>query len=162
MPPKAEALLSPGIDSSSGSPSFCRFTDEDILVEKAAYELESIRGGADQLHPFPPNCYNLLKSLSGNHKCIDCGAFDPDWATISYGALICMRCCGRHRGMGVKVSDPASEFYPNLLLYCESKVAKLFCLPIAFQSPFANDGSLVARTDSENAGGGQRTVGALF
>lgn len=41
-----------------------------------------------------------LKGLS----CIDCGLPDADWATVSYGAYLCVDCAGRHRGLGVHLS----------------------------------------------------------
>ena len=29
---------------------------------------------------------------------------DPEWATISYGAMLCLQCSGHHRSLGVQVS----------------------------------------------------------
>ena len=58
---------------------------------------------AGTLHPMPPACARLLRTLPGNDECIDCGARHPEWATVSYGALICLECSGRHRRLGVQV-----------------------------------------------------------
>jgi hypothetical protein len=57
---------------------------------------------------FPAACKSLLHSLPGNRNCIDCNARDPEWATISYGALVCIMCSGQHRSMGVAVSQVRS------------------------------------------------------
>jgi Putative GTPase activating protein for Arf len=53
---------------------------------------------------FPPACLNLLRKIDGNHRCIDCGEHDPQWAAVSYGALLCLQCSGHHRSLGVHVS----------------------------------------------------------
>jgi len=55
-------------------------------------------------HKFPPGCLKLLFSLPGNNCCVDCGKERPDWASVSYGILLCLQCSGRHRGFGVQVS----------------------------------------------------------
>ena len=55
-------------------------------------------------HKFPPGCLKLLFSLPGNNKCVDCSEKRPEWASVSYGVLLCLKCCGRHRGFGVQVS----------------------------------------------------------
>lgn len=57
---------------------------------------------------FPASCRSLLHSLPGNRNCIDCDARGPEWATISYGALVCIKCSGKHRSMGVAVSQVRS------------------------------------------------------
>lgn len=77
---------------------------EDSLLERVACELGRLKTSpSSTLHPFPPACFQLIKSLPGNQQCIDCGSKNPDWASVSYGALLCMRCCGRHRSLGVQV-----------------------------------------------------------
>lgn len=113
--------------SSSSSPS-----SSLALLKMASTELEEIRldispssGSASQLgqsspcssssstdgielddcmHPFPPACRELVRKLPGNDLCVDCGASDPQWASVTYGILLCLRCCGRHRSLGVRVS----------------------------------------------------------
>lgn len=44
------------------------------------------------------------ESTSGAVTCIDCGLPDADWATVTFGAYLCMDCAGRHRGLGVHLS----------------------------------------------------------
>lgn len=57
---------------------------------------------------FPPSCLRLLRGIEGNLRCADCNASNPQWATISYGALLCIDCSGRHRQLGVQVSTVRS------------------------------------------------------
>jgi len=80
------------------------------LVEMAGAELEKMRLESmdSKYHAFPPACVSLLKSLPGSAKCIDCDEHDPQWATVSYGALLCLKCSGRHRSLGVQVSSVRS------------------------------------------------------
>lgn len=39
-----------------------------------------------------------------NNRCFDCGAQFSDWASVSFGVFLCIRCAGHHRGMGVHIS----------------------------------------------------------
>ena len=45
-----------------------------------------------------------IKILPGNDKCVDCGSAHPQWASVTFGALMCLECSGAHRGMGVHIS----------------------------------------------------------
>jgi hypothetical protein len=82
--------------------------ESKVLLAKAAAELEELRhDNYHQMHdgmPFPKACNNLLRSIPGNTRCVDCGSLNPDWASVSYGVLLCVKCSGRHRSYGVATS----------------------------------------------------------
>ncbi|EDR24941.1 gcn4-complementing protein, putative [Entamoeba dispar SAW760] len=50
----------------------------------------------------------ILSSIPGNDRCCDCFSSDPDWAIINMGILVCQRCSGVHRGLGVQISKVRS------------------------------------------------------
>eukprot|EP00941_MAST-03F_sp_MAST-3F-sp1_P002216 g2216.t1 len=46
----------------------------------------------------------LVKSLPGNDRCVDCGASKPEWCLVYFGGLVCLECASEHRSLGVATS----------------------------------------------------------
>jgi Putative GTPase activating protein for Arf len=59
-------------------------------------------------HSFPPACLEMLTNIKGNHRCVDCGEQNPQWAACKYGVLLCLNCSGHHRSLGVQISSVRS------------------------------------------------------
>jgi Arf-GAP/coiled-coil/ANK repeat/PH domain-containing protein len=49
-----------------------------------------------------------LYRCEGNAACADCGAEWPEWASLNLTVLLCLRCSGVHRSLGVHVSKVRS------------------------------------------------------
>ena len=60
-----------------------------------------------------------------NTACVDCAAPTPDWCSINTGALLCVRCAGVHRALGVHVSKVRSV---TLDRWTAVNVAMVACL----------------------------------
>ena len=45
-----------------------------------------------------------LIKIGDNKFCVDCGAPNPQWASLGVAAFICLSCAGVHRGFGVHIS----------------------------------------------------------
>ncbi|KAF7119032.1 hypothetical protein CNMCM5793_008672 [Aspergillus hiratsukae] len=51
---------------------------------------------------------DLIRSVPGNDRCADCGAFNPGWASWNMGIFLCMRCAALHRKLGTHISKVKS------------------------------------------------------
>ncbi|KAH0743073.1 hypothetical protein KY290_031066 [Solanum tuberosum] len=85
----------------------------------------------------------ILREVPGNDKWSDCGASEPDWASLNLGILICIECSGIHQNLGVHISKVRSitldvrVWEPTILdlfrtlgnYYCNSMWEKLLQLP---------------------------------
>ncbi|CAN0906102.1 ADP-ribosylation factor GTPase-activating protein AGD1 [Linum grandiflorum] len=69
---------------------------------------------------------NLLRRVAGNDRCADCGAPEPDWASLNLAVLICIECSGVHRNLGVHISKVRSltldvkAWEPSVLMLFQS------------------------------------------
>lgn len=84
---------------------------ELLLLDMASIELEKLRDSSVAVGAtayFPRACLQLLKAIPGNLRCVDCNAANPEWASVSYGCLLCLECSGRHRSLGVRKSQVRS------------------------------------------------------
>ena len=94
--------------------------EDKSLLQRVGTELQTLREHekTSQKHHedgkrFPSACKKYLLSLTGNTRCVDCGMTNPDWASITYGTLLCVRCSGRHRSYGVTKSRVRSISMDN-------------------------------------------------
>ncbi|XAR53204.1 hypothetical protein NMG60_11021657 [Bertholletia excelsa] len=50
----------------------------------------------------------ILREIPGNDLCAECSAPEPDWASLNLGILMCIKCSGVHRNLGVHISKVRS------------------------------------------------------
>lgn len=62
------------------------------------------RSSASKSRPLDAATLATLHAIPGNDACADCFVSHPQWASVSHGTLICLKCSGAHRGLGTHIS----------------------------------------------------------
>lgn len=65
----------------------------------------------------PDKPIELLRKVVGNDVCADCGAAEPDWASLNLGVLVCIECSGVHRNLGVHISKVNRQYFCLFCVY---------------------------------------------
>nr|CAB3481571.1 unnamed protein product [Digitaria exilis] len=84
--------------------------NDDLVLEKNSgngqHDVRGTHHHRTNMKPEKP--IDLLRKVDGNNICADCGASEPDWASLNLGALLCIECSGVHRNLGVHISKVRS------------------------------------------------------
>jgi len=96
--------------SFTSSVEFEPSTIDDLVLEKYSgngqHDVRGTHHHRTSVKPEKP--IDLLRKVDGNNMCADCGASEPDWASLNLGALLCIECSGVHRNLGVHISKVRS------------------------------------------------------
>lgn len=92
-------------------------SDPDPSIEESSLERNPVTGNLERsgrssqqhrLNTRHEKPIDVLRKVCGNDVCADCGAADPDWASLNLGVLVCIECSGVHRNLGVHISKVCS------------------------------------------------------
>lgn len=109
--------------AASESSSFGSSSDFDHMASEESFEKNTGSGHFErpvrnsQQHRFNSKHekpIDVLRKVCGNDICADCGAPEPDWASLNLGVLVCIECSGVHRNLGVHISKVCIIFCSRL------------------------------------------------
>lgn len=90
------------------SPPRARNLDRNDSDSGASSDFKSLQShdsfGDDRKTNKTESVSGVLRQIPGNDLCAECGAPQPDWASLNLGILMCIECSGVHRNLGVHIS----------------------------------------------------------
>lgn len=95
-PPAAPAPLGPGAAPAAAGPS-----------PYASSAPSSSSPGKEPTLPqeaLKPRFETIVAKDPSNNRCFECGSHDHEWASVSFGILLCITCAGHHRQLGTHIS----------------------------------------------------------
>lgn len=92
------------------------FASKNSTTNKSSEDVQKNRPGVKVEQPI-----DILRKVSGNDKCADCGKPEPDWASLNLGILVCIECSGVHRNLGVHKSKVSCIFISIYMFHVLSK-----------------------------------------
>ncbi|XP_059056757.1 centaurin-gamma-1A [Achroia grisella] len=101
-----------GAGGAGGAASGAAAAERDAWVAAVEAQILASLQGRTSRQPAPTGANSTgdvrapqyVRRVAGNRACCDCGAADPDWASLNLGVLICIECSGIHRNLGSHIS----------------------------------------------------------
>ncbi|KAL8089689.1 hypothetical protein AgCh_039245 [Apium graveolens] len=99
---------------------------------------------ADQSSNREDNVSRILREIPSNDICAECGALEPDWASLNLGVLMCIECSSVHCNLGIHRSkvrsiNPDVKVWEPTMLDLFRTLGNAFCNSI-WESLLQEDG----------------------
>lgn len=74
-------------------------TLQSLVLEVAFEDAKQMSSNSDEIDDYEMKLdeYERISQLPGNDHCADCSSQDTEWASVTYGILLCAECSGIHR-----------------------------------------------------------------
>jgi hypothetical protein len=77
-----------------------KISPEPKLNEMARFCMDVAMAECDSTDVALTSVFEVIE----NTRCVDCDETNPEWASLGFGTLVCLKCAGFHRSLGVHVT----------------------------------------------------------